>query len=128
MKQNTSLTVSAVLVIVLFTGHLAHDFIFGLDSMTRAGTFTFLLITVVPLYAALELQGRKIGYGITLFVGLAALAMPVLHTVGGERSAGRGFFFVWTLLALGLVGAFSAILAARELSRSIRAARSAARV
>ena len=46
--------------------------------------------------------------------------MPVLHTVGGPRSAARGFFFVWTLLALGACGAFSAVLSARELWRSRR--------
>jgi hypothetical protein len=91
--------------------------------MTRAGTFTFLLIMLVSLYGTLELSGRRTGYVIMLLVGIFALAMPVLHTVGGPRSASRGFFFVWTLLALGAAGMFSATLAARELWRSVRARR-----
>jgi len=43
-----------------------------------------------------------------------------LHTVGGPRSAARGFFFVWTLLALGATGVFSIALAAKALWLSFR--------
>jgi hypothetical protein len=121
MRQNVPLTVSSLLAIALFTVHLAHDFVFGLDSMTRAGTSTFLLIMLVSLYGTVELAGRRSGYVITLLVGILAVGMPVLHTVGGPRSAGRGFFFVWTLLALGATGVFSAVLSARGLWRSFRA-------
>ncbi len=115
MKQNVPLTISSLLLIVLFTVHLTHDFVFGLDSMTRAGTFTFLLIMLVSLYGTVELAGRRLGYVITLLLGVLAAAMPVLHTVGGPRSAGRGFFFVWTLLALGASGVFCAVLSVRGL-------------
>jgi hypothetical protein len=49
--------------------------------------------------------------------GLFGAAMPVLHMAGKSypaiaRSSG-GFFFVWTLLAVGTTGAFAAILAVR---------------
>src|ERR1041384_1925655 len=111
MRQNVPLTISSLLSIVLFTVHLAHDFIFGLDSMTRAGTFTFLLIMLVSSYGTVELAGRRSGYVITLLLGIVAAGMPVLHTAGGPRSAARGFFFVWTLLALGARGAVSIVLA-----------------
>src|SRR5689334_5573122 len=120
MKQNIALTISSLFAIALFPVHLAHDFIFGLDSMTRAQTFTYLVIMLVSLYGTVELAGRRSGYVIMLIVGIAAIGMPVLHTVGGPRAASHGFFFVWTLLALGGSGAFSATLAARELWRSIR--------
>ena len=123
MKQNIALTISSLIVIALFPVHLAHDFIFGLDSMTRGQTFTFLLIMLVSLYGTVELAGRRSGYVIMLILGIAAVGMPVLHTVGGPRAAARGFFFVWTLLALGASGVFSATLAARELWRSVRARR-----
>ena len=99
MKPNATLTLSSLLSVALFTVHLAHDFIFGLDSMSRAGTFTFLLIMLVSLYGSVELAGRRSGYVVTLLVGILAAGMPVLHAVGGPRSAARGFFFVWTLLA-----------------------------
>ena len=115
MKQNVPLTISSLLLIVLFTVHLTHDFVFGLDSMSRAGTFTFLLIMLVSLYGTVELAGRRLGYVITFLLGILAAGLPVLHTVGGPRSAERGFFWVWTLLALGTCGVFSAVLSAREL-------------
>jgi len=121
MKQNLPLTISSLLSVVLFTVHLAHDFVLGLDSMTRAGTSTFLLIMLVSLYGTVELAGRRSGYVITLLVAIFAMGMPVLHTVGGPRSAERGFFFVWTLLALGGSGVFSAVLSARGLWQSFRA-------
>ena len=120
MKANATLTISSVLAVVLFTVHLAHDFVFGLDSMSRAGTLTFLLIMLVSLYGAVELAGRRSGYVVTLLFGILAAGMPVLHTAGGARSAGRGFFFVWTLLALGASGVFAATLSARGLWRTTR--------
>jgi hypothetical protein len=123
MRHNLPLTISSLLAIVLFTAHLTHDVVFGLDSMSRAGTFTFLLIMLVSSYGTVELVGRRSGYIVTLLVGILAAGMPVLHTAGGPRSAGRGFFFVWTLLALGASGVFSAVLAARGLWRSVRARR-----
>ena len=115
MKSNATLTISSLLSIVLFTVHVTHDFLFGLDSMSRAGTFNFLLIMLVSLYGTVELAGRRAGYVVTLLLGILAAGMPVLHTVGGPRSAGRGFFFVWTLLVLGAAGVFSAVLSARGL-------------
>ena len=117
MKQNLPLTISSLLSIVLFTVHLAHDFVFGLDSMSRAETPTFLLIMLVSLYGSVELAGRRSGYVITLLLGILSAVMPVLHTVGGPRSAARGFFWVWVLLALGATGVFSAVLSARGLWR-----------
>jgi hypothetical protein len=121
MRQNLPLTISSLLAIVLFTIHLAHDFVFGLDSMTRAGTSVYLLIVIVSLYGTVELAGRRSGYVITLLLGILSMAIPVLHTVGGPRSAARGFFFVWTLLALGGCGVYTAVLSARALWRVWRA-------
>ena len=120
MRASVPLTVSSLLSVVLFTVHLAHDFLFGLDSMSRAETFTFLLIMLVSLYGTVELAGRRSGYAVTLLLGMLAAAMPVLHTAGGPRSAERGFFFVWTLLALGAAGVFSVALSARGLWSTLR--------
>lgn len=115
MKRNVSLIISSLLSVVLFTAHLTHDLLFGLDSMSRAGTLNFLLIMLVSLYGTVELAGRRSGYVITLLLGILAAGMPVLHTAGGPRSVGHGFFFVWTLLAMGASGMFSAVLSARGL-------------
>jgi hypothetical protein len=123
MKPNLPLVIASLISIVLFPVHLTHDLVFGLDSMTRAGTFTYFAIMLVALYGTVELAGRRSGYVIMLLLGIAAAAMPVLHTVGGPRSVARGFFFVWTLLALGASGVFSAVVSARELWRSMRTRR-----
>jgi hypothetical protein len=123
MRPNVASSISSLLSIALFTVHLAHDFVFGLDSMSRAETFTFLLIVLVASYGAVELAGRRSGLVITLLFGLLAAALPVLHVAGGPRSAGRGFFFVWTLLALGATGVLSAALSARGLWSTARGRR-----
>src|SRR5689334_1661880 len=115
MKHPLTLTVASFLSAALFTVHLAHDFIYGLDSMTRWQTFTYLGIMLVLLYGTLELRGRRSGLVIMLLGGIMAMGMPVLHTVGGPRAVAHGFFFVWTLLAMGASGVFSFVVAAREL-------------
>jgi hypothetical protein len=127
MRRDVPLTVSSLLAALLFTVHLAHDIVFGLDAMTRGGTFTFLLIMLVSLYGGVELAGRRSGYVVTLLVGALAAGLPVLHGVGGPRSARLGFFFVWTLLALGASGVFTVALSVRGLWRAFRAGRAGAR-
>src|SRR4051794_25253895 len=76
-------------------------------------------LLVVFLYGTLVLAERRSGQVIMLLVGLFAVAMLVIHMRGphyGEiaRSTG-GFFFVWTLWALGGLGGFTFILSARGL-------------
>jgi predicted membrane channel-forming protein YqfA (hemolysin III family) len=78
------------------------------------------LIMLVLLYGTVELAGRRLGYIIMLLGGIAAAYMPFLHGLG-PRATRWGFFFVWTLLALGVIGSFAAILSMRALWRSIRA-------
>ncbi|MDD5541941.1 MAG: hypothetical protein PHX83_02085 [Acidobacteriia bacterium] len=78
------------------------------------------------LYGTVELAGRRVGFLIMLLGGVAAAAMPYLHTVG-PRATRWGFFFVWTLFALGVAGSFTAILAFRALWRSFRADTTASR-
>jgi hypothetical protein len=120
MNRRAVLTTVSLLSTVLFTVHVTHDLLFGLDSMSRAGTLTFLLITLVWAYGTLELAGRRWGLVVTLLGGVLAAAMPVLHTAGGPRSVARGFFFVWTLLLLGASGALAAALSAQGLWKSRR--------
>ena len=59
---------------------------------------------------------------IILFGSLLALLMPVLHMIGARGVLGgdignssQAFLFVWTLLALGIIGTFSVILSASAL-------------
>jgi hypothetical protein len=76
-------------------------------------------ILVVWLYATLVLAGRRSGYVILLLGSLLGALVPVLHFQGKRiaeiAGSSGGFFFIWTLLALGATAVFSLILAARGL-------------
>ena len=120
MKQNVALTISSLLMIVLFMLHLTDDTLHAKDGMAASGTAIIVLVMLALLYGTVELAGRRWGYVITLLGGLLSLYMPFLHGMGPGATK-WGFFFVWTLFALGVSGAYSAALSARGLWRSLRA-------
>src|SRR6266513_1390358 len=117
MKQNVMLTIVSLLSILLLTLLITGDIVFGI---WKAGdSIIAMAVLVVLLYGTLVLAERRSGYVIMLLLGLFAAAMPVIHMRGahyGEiaKSPG-GFFFVWTLWALGGLGGFTFILSARGL-------------
>src|SRR4029077_15110370 len=109
--------VTSLLSILLLTLHITDDIVRGISKAEPANTA--LLILAVCLYGTLVLGERRSGYVIMLLVGLFAAGMPVIHMRGahyGEiaKSAG-GFFFVWTLWALGALGGFTFVRAAHGL-------------
>ncbi len=117
MKQHAILVVTSLLSILLLTLHITDDIVRGISKAEPSNLA--LLALVVLLYGTLVLAERRSGHVIMLLVGLFAAVVPVLHMRGahyGEiaRSAG-GFFFVWTLWALGRLGGFTVILSARGL-------------
>ena len=119
MKNNALLVVTALLSILLLTLHITDDIVRGISKAEPSKTA--LLVLVVLLYGTLVLAGRRSGYIIMLLVGLLAAAMPVMHMRGVHypeiaRSAG-GFFFVWTLWALGGLGGLTFVLSAQGLWR-----------
>ena len=77
-------------------------------------------IFVVWLYGMLVLAERRSGYVIILLGSLLGSGVPVIHMMGAgvggaiARSIGA-FFFIWTLLALGVTALFSVILSVRGL-------------
>jgi len=111
------LTIASLLSILLLTLHITDDIVRGIS---KAEPSNIALITLaVFLYGTLVLAERRSGHVIMLLVGLFAAGMPVIHMRGvhyGEiaKSTG-GFFFVWTLWALGALGGFTLILSARGL-------------
>ena len=121
MKNNTvMLTIASLLAMVLFSFHWADDIVRGFAPGGVSG-LGGVLITVVWLYGTLVLGERRSGHIIMLLVGLFAAGMPVIHMRGAHypeiaKSAG-GFFFVWTLWALGGLGGLTFVLAARGLWR-----------
>jgi hypothetical protein len=117
MKQNAILVVTSLLSILLLTLHITDDIVRGISKAEPSNTA--LLVLAVFLYGTLVLPERRSGHVIMLLVGLFAAGMPVIHMRGahyGEiaKSAG-GFFFVWTLWALGGLGGVTFILSARGL-------------
>jgi biotin transporter BioY len=119
MKHNTVLVVASLLSLLLLTLHITDDIVRGISKAEPANIALFVL--AVFLYGTLVLAERRSGHIIMLLVGLFAVVMPVIHMRGahyGEiaRSAG-GFFFVWTLWALGGLGGLTVILSARGLWR-----------
>ncbi len=119
MKPHALLVVTSLLSILLLTLHVTDDIVRGISNAEPANTA--LLVLVVLLYGTLVLAERRSGHVIMLLVGLLAAAMPVMHMRGTHypeiaRSPG-GFFFVWTLWALGGLGGLTVTLAARGLWR-----------
>jgi hypothetical protein len=115
------LVIASLLSILLMTFHLTDDIIRGMAS-GEASNLLGVLILVVWLYGTLVLAERRSGYVIMLLGSLLGLGVPVIHMmgkgvgVGGNiaRSSGA-FFFVWTLIAVGVTALFSIILSVRGL-------------
>ncbi len=118
MKPDRLLTITSLLSILLLSLHFVDDIVRGI-SPPGADNLGAVLILLVWLYGTLMLRERRAGYVIMLLGGLFAAAMPVLHMTGksyGEITVSSGgYFFVWTILALGVTGVFSFILSARGL-------------
>jgi hypothetical protein len=124
MKHNSILTITSLLSILLATFHFADDIVRGMEPGTLSNLIA-VPILVVWLYGTLVLAERRSGYIIVLLGSLLGLLVPVIHMkgagVGGAiaKSSG-GFWFIWTLLALGVTALFSCILAARALWNHLR--------
>ena len=123
MKQTAMLTTASLLNILLMTFHLADDILFGMAPPRFANLFA-VLVFVIWLYGTLVLAERRAGYIIILVGSLLGLLVPVIHmkgasgVVGGEiGKSTQAFFFVWTLLALGVTSMFSVLLSAHALWR-----------
>lgn len=117
MKEGTIPVVTSLLSILLLTLHITDDIVRGISKAEPSNIA--LIVLALLLYGTLILGERRLGYVAMLLVGLFAAAMPVIHMRGAHyaeiaRSAG-GFFFVWTLWALGGLGGVTLILSSRGL-------------
>ena len=120
MKNNVMLTVASLLSMLFFTFHLSEDIVRGFEP----GGFKNIigvLDLVVWLYGTVVLAERRSGYVIILLGSLLGSLMPLAHMRGAGLAGGRianssgVFFWVWTLIALGVTALFSVILSARGL-------------
>ena len=120
MNLRVTLTFTSLLTILLSSFHLADDVVHGFEP-GGASNYTGVLIMAVYLYATLMLAERRWAHLIVLIGSIGGAGVPYLHMMGnglvGPRVANSGgvFFWVWTLLALGVTASVSAVLAARGL-------------
>src|SRR5207245_9723136 len=122
MKNSSILTITSLLLLLFLTFHLAGDIVYGWEPGGLLNLVVMVLISVVWLYGTLVLAERRSGYIIMFLLSLFSLVVPYVHMKGKgvgvtSRLANTSghFFFVWTLLGIGVLGLFSAILAARGL-------------
>ena len=122
MKPNVMLTIASLLSLLFLTFHLADDIVYGFEPGGLSNLVGGVLISIVWLYGTLMLGERRSGLIIMLLGSLLALFVPYVHMKGkgvgltsrlGNTSG--HFFFVWTLIAIGVLGLFCAILSARGL-------------
>jgi hypothetical protein len=121
MKENNLLVIASLLLVLLFTVHLADDVVRGFEK-GGLSTLTAVPIVVVWLYGTLLLAARRSGHVIVLLASLLGLAVPVIHMMGKGVGAGSrianssgAFFFVWTLIAIAVTALLSVILSLRGL-------------
>jgi hypothetical protein len=120
MKQNLLLTITSLLSILFTTFHVADDIVRGFEPGGFKNIQTILTFSLW-LYGTLALTGRRSGYIIMLLGSILGCLVSVAHMrgaglVGGRIANSSGkFFWVWTVLALGVTSLFSVILSARGL-------------
>ena len=120
MKHTVTLTITSLLAVLFFAFHWADEIVRGISPGGVSG-LGGVVILVVWLYGTLVLAERRLGHIIMLLGSIFGLGVLVLHMrgvglVGGRIANSSGiFFWVWTLIALGVISAFSVILSARGL-------------
>ena len=113
MKPGTTSAIASILSILLLSFHFTDDVVHGISPGVPTIRFT-IPVLVVWLYATLLMHECRLRYVIIIIGSLGAACMPVLHMMGPiDKSS--GFFFVWTLIALGVTGVFSVIVAVRAM-------------
>ena len=124
MKPNVMLMIASLLSIILMIFHMTDDIVRGMEPGTL---FDLIIVPVLAvwLYGTLVLRDRRSGSIIVLVAAVLGLLIPIIHMkgagVGGAiaKSSG-GFFFIWTLIALGVTSLFSVMLSVRALWEQLR--------
>ena len=120
MKPVHVLTITALLSVVLGSFHLADDVVLRIEP-GGSSNYIGIVITAVYLYAVLMLPNRRSAHAIVLLFSIGGAGVPYLHMQGVGMVGGRAansthmFFWVWTIMALGMTTIVSAVLAANGL-------------
>jgi len=120
MKPVHVLTITALLSVLLGSFHLADDVVLRIEP-GGSSNYIGIVITAVYLYAVLMLPNRRSAHAIVLLFSIGGAGVPYLHMQGVGMVGGRAansthmFFWVWTIMALGMTTIVSAVLAANGL-------------
>lgn len=118
MKNSVLLTVTSLLSTILLSVHVVDDIVRGYDTASLWNLIG-VAILVVMLCGTLILRERLSGIIIILLGSIFALGMPIIHLRGASSGevahSSGGFFFIWTLWALGVTGLFGIILCIRAI-------------
>ena len=120
MKHRSLLVTASLLSILFTTLHLTDDIVRGFEKGGPANLLA-VPILVVWLYGTLVLGERRSGHIIVLVGSLLGTLVPVIHfraaggAAGGDFARSSAFFWVWTLIALGVSALFSLVLSVQGL-------------
>jgi hypothetical protein len=127
MKHTVQLTITSLLSILFLTLHLTQDILYGMAQPGLSSLVVAVPVLVLWLYGTLVLADRRSGYIIILVGSLVGLGVSVIHFRGPSGvlnaehlKSGGAFFFIWTLIALGVNATYSAVLSVRGLIVSAR--------
>ncbi len=121
MKHNVMLTIASLLSILFMSFHHADDVVRGLAPGKLSNLVPVIFLTIWLYGTILALAEKRSGYVIVLILSLLGFVIPILHMTGSGfvgddiANSSGAFFFVWTLIALGVTTLFSVILSARAL-------------
>jgi hypothetical protein len=121
MKLTSTLMITSLLSIVLFSFHWVDEISRGFEPGTLQSLWG-IVILVIWLYGTVPLAGRRSGYIITLLGAIFGVGVVVLHMSKAGMVGGRipvnspgVFFWVWILIAIGVSSSISLILSVRGL-------------
>ena len=124
------LTISTFLCLLFTSFHHADDVVRGLAPGKFSNIIPIVFLFIWLYATLLVFEERRSGYITILVISILALGLPIIHMAGAGMSGGRianstgAFFFVWTLVVIGVTSLFSAVISARALWSQRRERRS----
>jgi hypothetical protein len=122
MKRHLTLANTSLAMILLLSFHMTDDALRPSRALTwesGPGVLIAIMILFLFLLSTVNLAERRSGYVVALILSVGSAAMPVLHLQNGvdwSRNA-RPWFFLWTLIALGVLGLYSTVLCVAALRK-----------
>jgi hypothetical protein len=118
MKHNVILTIASLLSILFMSFHHADDVVRGMAPGKLSNLVPVFFLAVWLYGTSLVFAERRSGYVINLVMSILGSGIPILHMTGSGLAGGEianssgAFFFVWTLIALGVTTLYCVILSA----------------